>query len=158
VETVARLRTGQGLTDAGPEGPRRALLRAASTNAHVLGPRWSGVTGLGHPVDDTVTVVVEVVADLRARPGAALAHEIRARSSRAHADRRTELADADVRPARLAGIGQVVVFGPIAVVVEVVTGLGEIRATLAAAGHVVDDAVAVVVDAVAHLGPGGARG
>src|SRR5262249_2073088 len=135
------------------------LLRTATADADILRAGGAVVTGTRVAVDDAVAVVVEAVAGirrLRVRPAAA--GQRRRRRAGVGAHRRPELADADVRAALLADVRRHVVLDAVAVVVDAVAHLGERDAALAAAGHVVDDAVAVVVDAVAHLGARGARG
>src|SRR5690606_15316813 len=64
VEQIAALRAAGDRASAGPEHPRRAGLGALSTLADAVAARARDA------VDHAIAVVVDVVADLRDRPGA----------------------------------------------------------------------------------------
>src|SRR5262249_46292158 len=118
--------------------------------------REAGGAG-GGDVDNAVTVVVLAVADLGGRADGALAPQ-----HAAHAALAAGLARPDAGQRRIESLdaavalaGDAVVDDAVAVVVEAVADLRRRDADLAAAARdVVDDAVAVVVEAVADLGAG----
>src|SRR5262249_50573519 len=115
-------------------------------HAHAQRAARARVTGLRHPIDDAVAVVVEAVARLGLRPDGA-----RAREHAVGAHRETGRALAERDAAGLVRVHGVVVDGAVAVVVDAVARLHGGYADLANAA-LVDEAVAVVVEPVAHLG------
>src|SRR5206468_3752725 len=110
--------------------------------------------------DHAVAVVVLAIAHFGRGARTALAHQIPA-----YASERPRAALPHVEPTRgraraaaaRAGEDLVgVVDDPVAVVVQAIAGLWDGRAVRAAARNIVDEAIAVVVDAIAHLGRRGA--
>ena len=140
VDVVADLDARRGLAGAHARPPAgHAGLGAGAAGAHALGAARARVAAPGHAVvDEAVAVVVDVVAGLRRRELLTRAAAPRARS----ADLRTRETGANARgPARtrVAAPDQSLVDLPIAVVVDVVAELGRGRAR----GHRADGARAV---------------